>query len=35
MEGGAMVEEEYEETNATVRENADDTEIRDTDIVFD
>lgn len=30
-----MVEEEYEETNATLRENADDAEIRDTDIVFD
>ena len=30
-----MSEEEYEETNATVRENADDAEIRDTDIVFD
>ena len=30
-----MQEEQYEETDATVRENADEAEIRDTDIVFD
>ncbi|MBO5751741.1 MAG: hypothetical protein J6R80_04995 [Kiritimatiellae bacterium] len=30
-----MIEEQYEETDATVRENADEAEIRDTDIVFD
>ena len=30
-----MTESDYDETDVPVRENGDETEIRDTDIVFD